>query len=333
MFGKNYHYGYQKKLVSDFITYRFPEKDICHQLGRFIEKDISSDINGFFVSNFDRSKIYEFQTKEDGTKKYHFLKEKPYCMSPREYYLQAHELLNGLNLMQMQKAVFSRVKQLAFETSKIDAFFSRLCEKYPKAFVYLISSDLFGTWIGATPEIVMEAHQGFLFTTSLAGTKKTSEAEKEWTAKEIDEQQIVTDYVLSVLQQNKLNGIEQNGPYDYEAGPVTHIRTDISADLDSKDPWQIALSLHPTPAVSGFPKEQAIQLIQSIEPHQRELYTGMIGVKQANSCKIYVNLRCAQIQENNLYLYLGGGYTPESIPEMEWIETENKSKTLINCID
>jgi len=83
LFRKNHHYDYQKKLVSDFITYRFPEKDICHQLGSFIEKDISSDINGFFVSTFDRSKIYEFQANEDGAKSYHFMKEKPYLMWPR----------------------------------------------------------------------------------------------------------------------------------------------------------------------------------------------------------------------------------------------------------
>jgi isochorismate synthase len=319
--------------VSDFITYRFPGKDTHHEVGNFIEKDISSDINGFFVTNFDRSKIYVFQTSQHGDKTYHFVEEKPYCMTPREYYLQAHELLNGLNVMQMQKAVFSRIKQVAFDKTKIEAFFSRLCEKYPKAFVYLISSDLFGTWIGASPEIVMEAHQRFLFTTSLAGTKKTTETNKEWSTKEITEQKIVTDYVLNILQQHKMSGVEQNGPYDYEAGPVTHLRTDISADLADKDPFEIALSLHPTPAVSGFPKELAIHLIQSIEPHQRDLYTGMIGVNETDSCKIYVNLRCAQIQENNLYLYLGGGYTPESIPEMEWIETENKSKTLINCIN
>jgi isochorismate synthase len=46
-----------------------------------------------------------------------------------------------------------------------------------------------------------------------------------------------------------------------------------------------------------------------------------------------VNLRCAQLQENEAFLYLGGGFTVESIPELELDETENKSKTLIACME
>ena len=51
-----------------------------------------------------------------------------------------------------------------------------------------------------------------------------------------------------------------------------------------------------------------------------------------NKNQIYVNLRCCQIQNGAAYLYLGGGFTKDSIPELEWQETENKSKTLLNIL-
>jgi isochorismate synthase len=47
---------------------------------------------------------------------------------------------------------------------------------------------------------------------------------------------------------------------------------------------------------------------------------------------IYVNLRCAQIIGDRLFLYLGGGFTADSDPEKEWEETENKSKTLLDLL-
>lgn len=320
--------------MTDFIKYRFPGKAVELKTGRFQATEAAEVQRGVVFSTFDFSSCYVLLEQETEEKpELHFQTEKPYVMSAREYYLQAHELLNGLNLMQMEKAVFSRIKSQAFDASLSLELFDELCSSYPNAMVYLASGELFGTWIGASPEILMEVHQGFLFTTALAATHKTSEHPNlEWTEKEKIEQQIVTDYVLETCKSKKLKAIEIQGPYDYEAGPVTHIRTDISAELNGIKPWDMAQNLHPTPAVSGFPKKQSISLIHSVEPHQRQLYTGLVGIIGDEAAKLYVNLRCAQIQEHQLYLYLGGGYTPQSIPEMEWIETENKSKTIINCV-
>jgi isochorismate synthase len=253
-------------------------------------------------------------------------------MTAREYYLQAHELLNGLNHFQMDKAVFSRIKSNNFDPNLIEDLFFELEKNYINAFVYLVSSEKFGTWVGASPEILMEAHSDFMFTTSLAGTKKKEEYELDWGEKEIYEQKIVTDYIVQSLEKLKLKSIELNGPYDYSAGPVVHLKTDISADLNGNKPWFVARNIHPTPAIGGFPKEKALGLIRSIEPHDRSIYTGIIGEIDEKSSKLYVNLRCAQLINNNLYLYLGGGFTMQSIPDLEWHETENKSKTILNFV-
>lgn len=314
------------------MTYRFPEKEKEAFSGSFVEMLPNEISSGFVVTNLDLSACYLFKENLEETSEVDFFEsdEKPYIMTAREYYLQAHELLNGLNLMQMEKAVFSRIKAVKFDITQCKQLFDILCETYPKAFVYLFSDKHLGTWIGASPEILIETHKGFVFTTALAGTRKNEDS--DWGEKERHEQQIVTDYILKTCEKLGLKSIQTEGPYDFQAGPITHIKTDISAELNGINPWKLARAIHPSPAIGGYPKEQAIGLIHTVEPHQRGLYTGMIGFVSEESSKLYVNLRCAQLFINQAFLYLGGGYTMQSIPELEWIETENKSKTLIECI-
>lgn len=317
----------------DFVKYRFPGKEVKVAFGTFEVLNTEQHAEGFVFSDFTGEHVYQLKESEQlDVYNFHFATEKPHVATPREYYLQAHELLNGINMFQMGKAVFSRIKHVHFTKDKLDFFFGSLCETYPQASVYLVSSKAFGTWIGASPELLMEVHNNQLFTISLAGTKRTNES-FEWTEKEYIEQQLVTDFILENLSEIGVYELEQHGPYDFEAGPVTHLRTDISARINDSSVWEIARRLHPTPAVSGFPRNEAMALIQTVEPHKRELYAGFFGFISSQKTQLYVNLRCAQVQFDNLYLYLGGGYTKQSIPESEWTETENKSRTLLNIIE
>jgi isochorismate synthase len=320
---------------SDFLAYRFPGKEIVKNRGRIQEVFLTEDIDGFIFSDFAAHNFYKFQvTEEEGSipAEFHSYPFKPYVYTTREYLLQAHSFLNGIAQFQLDKAVFSRVKPYSFPSSKGYDLFLKLCETYPKALVYLVSSDKLGTWIAATPEILLEAHQSFVFTMSLAGTKKASQSEEPWGEKEKVEQQLVTDFIENQLKKAGAEQIELVGPYDYQAGPVTHLRTDLSAFMPSGKIVDFVKVLHPTPAVSGVPRDAALNLISSVEAHDRFLYTGIVGKISKTDATLYVNLRCAQLQTDTAYLYLGGGYTPQSIPELELDETENKSKTLISCM-
>ena len=90
--------------------------------------------------------------------------------------------------------------------------------------------------------------------------------------------------------------------------------------------------LPPTPAVAGLPKNVAQQYIAAIESHERELYAGIIGCNRSGAEKLYVNLRCGQVISDFLYCYVGGGFTPDSVAQDEWQETENKSQTLLRLL-
>ncbi len=316
----------------DYLLYRYPGSEIV-QLQGILEKSSFEDLkDGFIFTDFLKENCYIFN-KGAQTKDFeiHFDKNKPYVFTKNEYLNQATSFLNCIQQLQLGKAVFSRIKTTLFDTNKTLQLFNELCDKYPNALVYLVSSSEIGTWIGASPEVLLEAHDDYLFTMSLAGTKKVN-ANIEWTEKEMIEQELVTEFIADELKKMQVDSLEIIGPYDFEAGPVEHLRTDICAQISNISPLEIAYNLHPTPAVSGLPRLEAIALIQTIETHNRGFYTGMIGLISENSTRLFVNLRCAQIQEKNTYLYIGGGFTSQSIPEMEWEETENKSQTLLNVI-
>jgi isochorismate synthase len=318
--------------MAEILKYRFPDKEIVEQTGFFREVESSKDLSGFVISTFLKDKYYQFSPLETAKSTYFYEIEKPYIVTKNEYLNEANSFLDAFERLKIKKAVFSRVKVVEFDQTKTEKLFKRLCELYPKAFVYLVSSELFGTWIGATPEILLLAISGSGFTISLAGTQPVTNG-KEWTEKEKVEQGLVTEFLDDQLKSIGILEIEKNGPYDLEAGPVKHLRTDFSFDLGKLKPIEIAKHIHPTPAVSGLPQKPAIDLINFREPHDRLLYTGIIGIVTDEKSSLYVNLRCCQIQKGQLFLYLGGGFTPDSIPESEWEETENKAKTLLRAIE
>ncbi len=319
--------------MSEILKYRIPGKEITELSGSFREMKAMRNVNGFFMSSFLKDKLIEFVPSGNSKTIPFFSSEIPFVIDKAEYISAANSFLNAFDEFNIKKAVFSRIKEVEFDESKIEVFFHSLCEKYPTAFVYLVSGEEIGTWIGASPETLLKVVDKIGFTMSLAATKSLNDRDVKWGHKEEVEQQYVTDFIYNQLAHLGVEEIELNGPYDIEAGPVIHLRTDISFDIGKQLIMDIARKLHPTPAISGFPQKEAIDLINFREAHERDFYAGIIGVASKDSASLYINLRCCQIQKGKAYLYLGGGFTSESDVELEWQETENKSRTLLNIME
>jgi len=315
--------------LGDILTYRIPNKEIVRLKGKFLELQEFTGIEGFIVSSFNKEKKYHF-IENDFSESFSFSQEEPHCYTQNEYTKIAAIFLKSLKTQNLSKAIFSRVKQVGLESEPFDLF-NQLCITYPDAFVYLMSSPFFGTWLGASPEVLIHSNGNNAETMSLAGTLKI-DSNEVWKNKEFEEQNHVTTYIESLLQVSKVENLVISGQQEFNAGPVRHLSTTFQFDLGTNSAIEIAEKLHPTPAVSGFPKNEAIELIGNIEQHDRKIYAGMIGFIDTNSTHLYVNLRCAEIIDNRAYLYLGGGFTKDSLVLDEWNETENKAKTLLNVM-
>ncbi|MFP5470313.1 MAG: chorismate-binding protein [Bacteroidia bacterium] len=249
--------------------------------------------------------------------------------SKEDYLIKVNHYINSFK-ENFKKAIFSRNKKANLPTgfSIINAF-DFLCKKHPNALVYVHHSKEFGLWMGATPEVLIQQQSEVFTTMSLAGTQPFSE-NIIWTDKEREEQQLVTDYIEQILVSQNI--FFSKSPTDIvKAGNVAHLKTLFTLQKGF-DLGALIAQLHPTPAVCGLPKDEALELINKTENYKRSLYTGFIG-EIGESINLYVNLRCMQLFKNKALIYVGGGITQHSNPEKEWAETELKSQTMMEVLD
>lgn len=213
----------------------------------------------------------------------------------------------------------------------LDATFRSMCEAYPDAFIFMFSTEATGTWIGASPELLISIDNDSISTMALAGTRPASRT-GDWDSKNVDEQAMVTEYLVACLGQY-CEKVEVLPSYTKEAGRVAHICTPIRASRPSSSLCRLLLSLSPTPALCGSDKIDSLRLISELESFSREMYGGFCGPCGINGAiSMFVILRTAKCSLININVFAGGGITKDSIPEDEWNETELKSTTIINCI-
>ncbi|MGG7035532.1 MAG: isochorismate synthase [Flavobacterium sp.] len=242
--------------------------------------------------------------------------------------------IDAINENLFNKVVLSRKEKIDFPEFDLTHLFQKLLNTYPSAFTYCWFHPKVGLWLGAFSEQLVNVENNTFKTMALAGTQTFSGTEEViWQQKEKEEQQFVTDFILKNIEDN-ISNIKISSPYTIKAGNLLHIRTDISGKLNKgSDLKKLINVLHPTPAVCGFPKMEAKKFILENENYDREYYSGFLGeLNRNNTTDLFVNLRCMQIKNNQVYLYMGGGITKDSIPEKEWLETVNKSSTMKRMI-
>lgn len=247
--------------------------------------------------------------------------------------------IKAIRQEKMEKVVLSRSKTEALPPDFDPlAVFKKMLKPYPKGFVSLVSIPDTGTWLGASPEILVSIDQHQVFrTVALAGTQpadsETSLANAIWRQKEIEEQGMVERYILSCFKKLRLREYTEVGPRTIVAGNLMHLRTDFKVDLQEVDFPTLGTDmlhlLHPTSAICGLPKEPALEFINANEGYDRSYYSGYLGPVNSNTgTHLFVNLRCMQLLAGKAILYAGAGITAESSPEKEYQETLFKMQTM-----
>jgi isochorismate synthase len=243
----------------------------------------------------------------------------------------------------LEKIVPSRTKQIELpETFDIVSAFEKLCKSYPQALISFVHIAGSGSWLGASPEILVSVRDNSIFkTVALAGTLPYHEGinikSVAWTQKEIEEQALVERYVISCFKKVRLREYEEHGPRTVIAGNLMHLKSEFIVDMKATNFPQMGSVmlklLHPTSAVCGMPLNASIQFLEKHEGYDRAFYAGYLGpVNVNNDVNLFVNLRCMQIQGSHAILYAGAGVTIDSAAEEEWAETEMKFNTLLKVI-
>ncbi|SDG53708.1 chorismate-binding protein [Psychroflexus sediminis] len=301
--------------------------------------EASSEVLKFKLIDFGKESKSKFSIKENPEEKENYLK-------------LLWEAIDQIHAERFKKIVVSRKISTAYNLQHPSELFLKLTQFYPEAFTYVWYHPKVGLWAGASPEVLAKTYRTQFKTMALAGTKPADE-DRDWTEKELDEQQMVTDEITDALK-NHTENLQISERQTDKAGDLLHLRTDIRATLASSKLGDVLKAMHPTPAVCGLPKEKAYQFLKVNEAYDRDFYTGFFGElnmpqhnqrssrtqNQENQAyksvvrvsNLYVNLRCLSYADGTINIYVGGGITKDSVPEDEWLETVNKSRTMLKVL-
>jgi isochorismate synthase len=247
-----------------------------------------------------------------------------------EYIGYLNAIFKSFEAQGLKKVVASRTK---FEKKPKNfnpkIAFDSLKENFPYTFVFWLYINNEIQMMGASPEIVGIFENNKFTTYSLAGTisKKDDFSDKEYV-----EQEIVTDSIKNTLAKYQSN-IVVTPKEHFQFGNIKHILNQIEIKVDSKEFKNIIEEIHPSAALSGFPKNEAIHFINQNEPQSRSFYTGLCHQIIDNENQYaFAFLRCFEIFEKELLFYAGGGIINDSDIETEWFETERKINSIKSIV-
>ncbi len=320
-----------------FALWRLPwQKDIRQVLGRAVVVDSARNLNcqhGFVIAPFASSFKSPIVVITPSTGQAMSVKEAlanchvdgvaddvGHNATSYEQYCQTFTNFTApLREGTLQKIVLSRQASVNLNTGiDFEELFRLACDRYPRTFVYLCHTPQTGTWLGATPELLLSGNDKEWHTIALAGTQTWPA--HEWDEKNIREQALVADYIRQTVGK-----AQEEGPTTVRAGSLAHIRTDFRFQMDDDKMGELIERLHPSPAVCGLPKNEALAHILAHEGYDRAYYAGYLGWLDPNGqTDLYVNLRCMRLRGSTATLYAGSGLLPQSTEQEEWAETENK---------
>ncbi|MBE9464499.1 chorismate-binding protein [Dyadobacter subterraneus] len=256
--------------------------------------------------------------------------------------------VSAIKQKQFHKVVLSRTKKLTYtEHFQPAKAFQKLAKAYAHAFVSLVNlPEQKELWLGASPEaLVQQTADGTFKTMSLAGTQKAKDKngillpkyDIRWGQKEIEEQALVSRYIIECFKKIRLREYLETGPKTVLAGNLYHLRSDFEVDTNALNFPELSSVmlrlLHPTSAICGVPKIPSLKFISEIEGYDRSFYSGFLGpVQVEGDSNLFVNLRTVRLKDGIATFFAGAGITEDSIPEREWEETELKCDTLLKVI-
>jgi len=252
--------------------------------------------------------------------------------SKKEYSKIFNKTKDAINNGIAEKIVLSKIeKHLIKEKINLYRTHKAMENNYKDCFNFIIQLNKNDYFIGSSPELILKLKQNKISTISLAGTSTIKN--KLNSLKEINEQEYVTKYLKKTLEKIG-NEIKQSKTKKLKLNYAYHLKTKISANIkNNKHILELLKMIHPTPALSGYPKKEAMDFIKQTEPFNRGYYTGAIGLYNLKGeGYFYAGIRSALIKNKEIYIFSGGGITKNSDYLKEWEETNIKSnhiKTII----
>lgn len=198
--------------------------------------------------------------------------------------------------------------------------------------------------VGASPELLIAKKGNRLIAHPLAGSEphthiyaidQESETRLLNSEKDLYEHSLVIKAIKEALSPYCKSLNIPNKPSIVKTPTMIHLGSFIEGELNDEltTSLELALAMHPTPAVCGYPTAIAKQAINELENYERNLFTGMVGwCDDKGDGEWAVTIRCAEVNDTTITVYAGAGIVSGSCPQKETRETAAKFNTMLNAM-
>jgi anthranilate synthase component 1 len=256
---------------------------------------------------------------------------------------RAKALIEAGDFMQVQ--VGQRI-QKKFSQSPL-SLYRALRSLNPSPYMYFYNMGDFQV-VGASPEILVRQETtpagNKVTIRPLAGTRPRGATPEQDIATEhelINDPKERAEHVMLIdLARNDIGRIAKTGSVKVTEAfaverysHVMHIVSNVEGLLtDGMSSMDVLRATFPAGTLTGAPKVHAMELIDQLEPVKRGIYGGACGyLSFAGDMDVAIAIRTGIIKDNTLYVQAAAGVVADSVPEMEWLETEHKARALLRA--
>ncbi|MDQ1001119.1 menaquinone-specific isochorismate synthase [Neobacillus niacini] len=264
-------------------------------------------------------------------------------ISPQKWKQTVDEVVEDLKTGSLKKVVLARELRLLFNHQvKADVILENLYNQQRDSFIFVFESNG-DCFIGATPERLVKKQGKNVFSTCLAGSIRRGKNEEEDhflgqtllnDQKNLNEHGFVVEMIKEALEESCEEIILPDKPQLMKIRDIQHLYTPVIGKCQ-KDASLLLLveRLHPTPALGGLPKQEAVEKIRQVEELDRGFYAAPLGwVDYRGNGEFSVSIRSGLIQGKEASLFAGCGVVANSDSESEYLETSLKFRPMLRAL-
>lgn len=267
----------------------------------------------------------------------------PAALEPFEWESRVSAALGEIGRGLYDKVVLARRTTVeACAANEVGAALVNLSAAYPNCYVFKFHTPD-ADWIGATPELLVALEGGAVRAASLAGSRPRNAERREdrlqmtellADAKERSEHQYVAMALREALTPLCADLSSPAAPEVMTLANIHHLYTPFEGHVaPGTHVLDLVAAIHPTPAVGGWPRSEAIAAINRLEQLDRGWYSGPIGwIDFSGDGEFAVALRAGLVNSTGAVLFAGAGILAGSVPAGELAETETKLRPLRDAL-
>jgi len=211
----------------------------------------------------------------------------------------------------------------------------RLKNKQPNTCRYIWKRNNEDILFGASPEKLFSFNKPNLTLEALAGTISSNSNFKKLlkSKKDLKEHNYVIQYLIKCLEVSKITNFKKSDIKVNSFGNISHLQTLIFSKVENICPFELLKNLHPSPAVCGYPKNAALDWINTLESFHRGNYASPMGwVDASGNSSFLLTIRGARYFEENIEFTAGSGIVSGSVLDKEIDEIKLKFESIVKQI-